>query len=166
MERGVERWTVDCFCGAKDDDGERMLACDVCGVWQHTGCAGIPDLDAIHARFICLRSDRICTSAETTTTRPKVQKIERLKTLEKEHKDALERAVSLNIPHAVDADEEESAESITEESSQKQEEDATISKEQCSDAITNWNEVVEKLFNRDETGKLRLNRDATGLIRK
>ncbi|OIT03106.1 PREDICTED: uncharacterized protein LOC109225261 [Nicotiana attenuata] len=102
-------------------------------------------------------------SAEITTTPPKMQKIERLKTLEKEHKDALERAVSLNIPHAVDADEEESTESITEESSQKQEEDASTSKAQCSDARTNWNEVVEKLFNRDETGKLRLKRDATGL---
>ncbi|XP_060182692.1 PHD finger protein At1g33420 [Lycium barbarum] len=55
MERGLERWTVDCYCGAKDDDGERMLACDVCGVWQHTRCAGIPDLDAVPARFICLR---------------------------------------------------------------------------------------------------------------
>ncbi|KAI3824738.1 hypothetical protein L1987_06209 [Smallanthus sonchifolius] len=28
MERGVETWTLDCSCGAKDDDGERMLACD------------------------------------------------------------------------------------------------------------------------------------------
>ncbi|XP_076942343.1 PHD finger protein At1g33420-like [Bidens hawaiensis] len=32
MERGEETWTLDCSCGAKDDDGERMLACDVCGV--------------------------------------------------------------------------------------------------------------------------------------
>uniref|UniRef100_A0A5B6YRI8 Zinc finger PHD-type domain-containing protein n=2 Tax=Davidia involucrata TaxID=16924 RepID=A0A5B6YRI8_DAVIN len=55
MERGVERWTVDCSCGAKDDDGERMLACDTCGVWQHTRCAGIPDFDAVPARFICHR---------------------------------------------------------------------------------------------------------------
>ncbi|GJN16992.1 hypothetical protein PR202_gb04029 [Eleusine coracana subsp. coracana] len=29
MERGLEDWTVDSSCGAKDDDGERMLACDV-----------------------------------------------------------------------------------------------------------------------------------------
>ncbi|KAJ8563148.1 hypothetical protein K7X08_031600 [Anisodus acutangulus] len=55
MERGMERWIVDCYCGAKDDDGERMLACDACGVWQHTRCAGIPDMDAVPARFICLR---------------------------------------------------------------------------------------------------------------
>ncbi|CAK9183641.1 unnamed protein product [Ilex paraguariensis] len=53
MERGVERWTVECSCGAKDDDGERMLACDACGVWQHTRCAGILDFDAVPARFVC-----------------------------------------------------------------------------------------------------------------
>ncbi|KAJ7975546.1 PHD finger protein family [Quillaja saponaria] len=55
MERGVERWTVDCNCGAKDDDGERMLACDNCGVWQHTRCSGIHDADPVPARFVCPR---------------------------------------------------------------------------------------------------------------
>ncbi|KAJ0775641.1 putative chromatin regulator PHD family [Helianthus annuus] len=53
MERGEETWTLDCSCGAKDDDGERMLACDVCGVWQHTRCAGIPDCDVVPAQFVC-----------------------------------------------------------------------------------------------------------------
>lgn len=109
-------------------------------------------------------------SAETATTPPKVQKIERLKTLEKEHEDALERAVSLNIPHAVGVDEEESStqkeeepmEDINFEASQEHGEDASTSKAQGSDARTNWNEVVKKLFNRDETGKLQLKREATG----
>lgn len=55
MERGVERWTVDCICGAKDDDGERMLACDVCSVWQHTRCSGIHDTETVPARFVCHR---------------------------------------------------------------------------------------------------------------
>ncbi|XWS33074.1 hypothetical protein CRYUN_Cryun22dG0047400 [Craigia yunnanensis] len=55
VERGIERWTVDCSCGAKDDDGERMLACDVCGVWQHTRCSGINDSDAVPAKFVCYR---------------------------------------------------------------------------------------------------------------
>ncbi|KAL7104243.1 hypothetical protein ACP275_08G231900 [Erythranthe tilingii] len=47
---------------------------------------------------------------ETVTTPPKVQKQERKQTIEKEHKDALERAVSLNIPHAVGSTEEEEEE--------------------------------------------------------
>ncbi|CAO2827420.1 unnamed protein product [Amaranthus hypochondriacus] len=54
LERGIERWTVDCSCGARDDDGERMLACDVCGVWQHTRCAGIRDFEIVPAKFICI----------------------------------------------------------------------------------------------------------------
>lgn len=58
MERGVESWVVDCSCGARDDDGERMLACDVCGVWQHTRCSMILDSDAVPARYVC----RICSS--------------------------------------------------------------------------------------------------------
>ncbi|KAL8210259.1 hypothetical protein R6Q57_006991 [Mikania cordata] len=57
MERGMETWTLDCSCGAKDDDGERMLACDVCGVWQHTRCAGILDSDSVPMKFVCSRCD-------------------------------------------------------------------------------------------------------------
>lgn len=55
MERGTENWTVDCMCGAKDDDGERMLACDTCGVWQHTRCAGIEKYDGLPETFVCSR---------------------------------------------------------------------------------------------------------------
>ncbi|TVU25939.1 hypothetical protein EJB05_28460, partial [Eragrostis curvula] len=53
MERGVDKWTVDCLCGAKDDDGERMLSCDSCHVWQHTRCAGISDFDQVPKRYVC-----------------------------------------------------------------------------------------------------------------
>ncbi|XP_031473249.1 PHD finger protein At1g33420 isoform X2 [Nymphaea colorata] len=53
MERGTDSWTVDCQCGAQDDDGERMLACDVCGVWQHTRCVGIPDFEEEPTKFVC-----------------------------------------------------------------------------------------------------------------
>ncbi|KAK3027754.1 hypothetical protein RJ639_042246 [Escallonia herrerae] len=71
MERGVERWTVDCSCGAKDDDGERMLACDVCSVWQHTRCAGIPDSDAVPAKYVCHRHR--CAKGHMTKTNCKVE---------------------------------------------------------------------------------------------
>ncbi|XP_024524457.1 PHD finger protein PERSISTENT TAPETAL CELL 1 [Selaginella moellendorffii] len=54
-EGGNDSWIVDCPCGAKDDDGERMIACDVCEVWQHTRCGGIADPDPIPARFLCAR---------------------------------------------------------------------------------------------------------------
>lgn len=53
MERGVDNWTVICSCGAMDDDGERMLSCDSCHVWQHTRCAGISDFDQVPKRYVC-----------------------------------------------------------------------------------------------------------------
>nr|GMC67561.1 sn1-specific diacylglycerol lipase alpha isoform X1 [Ipomoea batatas] len=119
-------------------------------------------------------------SVETITSAPKVPKMERLQTIKQEHKDALERAVSLNIPHAVSATEEEepsgthkeeSAEeiSITAEPSEeeieedngkeKSEEDASKGKETSSKRITNWDELAERLFKKDETGQMVLNRD-------
>ncbi|XP_008802928.2 PHD finger protein At1g33420-like [Phoenix dactylifera] len=58
MERGLENWIVDCDCGAKDDDGERMMACDACGVWQHTRCAGISDHDEVPAKYVCRKCIR------------------------------------------------------------------------------------------------------------
>lgn len=54
-EGGADNWTVDCGCGAKDDDGERMVACDICEVWQHTRCGGIDDAEAAPPLFICER---------------------------------------------------------------------------------------------------------------
>ncbi|KAK6125644.1 hypothetical protein DH2020_040620 [Rehmannia glutinosa] len=65
MERGIERWIVDCVCGAKDDDGERMLACDVCSIWQHTRCAGILDSNAVPAKFFCHRCRRMGQTTKT-----------------------------------------------------------------------------------------------------
>lgn len=29
-EGGSDGWKVKCECGAEDDDGERMVACDIC----------------------------------------------------------------------------------------------------------------------------------------
>ncbi|EAZ17917.1 hypothetical protein OsJ_33464 [Oryza sativa Japonica Group] len=53
MERGVDKWTVKCSCGATDDDGERMLSCDTCHMWMHTRCAGISDFDRVPKRYVC-----------------------------------------------------------------------------------------------------------------
>lgn len=123
-------------------------------------------------------------SSETITTAPKVPKMERLQTIKQEHKDALERAVSLNIPHAVSATEddepsgphkEESAEEISigaepsqkeieeenrkEEGEKKREDAASKRKETSRKSITDWDELTEKLFKKDETGQMVLNRD-------
>lgn len=55
LERGTETWVVDCICGTKDDDGERMLACDSCSVWQHTICNGIGDYEEVPETFVCMK---------------------------------------------------------------------------------------------------------------
>lgn len=93
-------------------------------------------------------------SAETVVTKaPQEKRMERLNTLEKEHKDALERAVSLNIPHAVSAAEEEEEECNNAEASEPK------SKKK------NWDEVVEKLFHRSNSGELVLNENVDGTDR-
>lgn len=103
--------------------------------------------------------------AETVTTAPNIQKFERLRTKEKEHKDALERAVSLDIPHAVTSLDKGNPDSNPqdEESRPSQEEksaDVVLDdKARLRDSKTNWNEVVKKLMMRDKSGKLRLKRE-------
>ncbi|KAG5052914.1 hypothetical protein JHK87_005112 [Glycine soja] len=48
-----DNWKVRCECGAQDDDGERMVACDICEVWQHTRCCGIDDSETVPPLFVC-----------------------------------------------------------------------------------------------------------------
>ncbi|KAK3442503.1 hypothetical protein EUGRSUZ_B02649 [Eucalyptus grandis] len=50
---------VDCACGTKEDDGERMIACAVCEVWQHTWCVQIPNSEEVPGIFICKRCEQV-----------------------------------------------------------------------------------------------------------
>ncbi|KAG6392692.1 hypothetical protein SASPL_146916 [Salvia splendens] len=61
-EGGIESWTVRCKCGARDDDGERMVACDICEAWQHTHCCGIGEAETVPRLFVC---EACCTSLVT-----------------------------------------------------------------------------------------------------
>ncbi|XP_059291840.1 PHD finger protein MALE STERILITY 1 [Lycium ferocissimum] len=49
---------VDCLCGTKDEDGERMISCDICEVWQHTRCVNIPNHEAIPDIFLCNKCEQ------------------------------------------------------------------------------------------------------------
>ncbi|GAU22412.1 hypothetical protein TSUD_122980 [Trifolium subterraneum] len=99
-------------------------------------------------------------SSKTVTVAPTIQKFERLKTLEKEHKDALERAVSLNVPHAVDSAEEEPLENNGEGSGINGDKEASSSTEtKPSGGRLNWEEVVEKLLKKNETGEKHIEDD-------
>lgn len=95
---------------------------------------------------VWLQELRDKSKEEVVTMAPKEKRMERLSTLEKEHKDALERAVSLNIPHAVSSAEEEAEEECIEAG-------ASESKTKKK----NWDEVVEKLFHRSNSGEFVFN---------
>ncbi|KAI3824319.1 hypothetical protein L1987_05775 [Smallanthus sonchifolius] len=66
-EGGADNWVVNCKCGARDDDGERMMACDLCEVWQHTRCSGIDDGEVVPPLFVCYR----CCDSIGAQTHPK-----------------------------------------------------------------------------------------------
>lgn len=108
--------------------------------------------------------DRLKECTETVTTAPQIPKIERLQTLEQEHKDALERAVSLNVPHAVPKIEEgeSSGEKSTEpcEDVGKEDRSASKARSKSSGARTNWDDLARMLFQKDESRQLLLKRDA------
>lgn len=97
----------------------------------------------------------------TATTAPKVQRFERKQTLEKEHKDALERAVSLKVPHAVNSMEDEEASHQDDETQEPppSQSGESSTKTKPSSGRTNWDEVVETLFHRSESGDLRLRKE-------
>ncbi|KAI4385851.1 hypothetical protein MLD38_003841 [Melastoma candidum] len=52
---------VDCGCGAAEDDGERMIACDICEVMQHSRCVRIPDCEELPHIFLCKRCEEEIT---------------------------------------------------------------------------------------------------------
>ncbi|KAI4357393.1 hypothetical protein L6164_001344 [Bauhinia variegata] len=49
---------VDCTCGTKEDDGERMVSCDICEILQHTRCVRIPNDEEIPHIFLCRRCEQ------------------------------------------------------------------------------------------------------------
>ena len=60
---GSEDWMVWCRgCGVTDDDGERMVECDLCKVWEHTRCGGIPDDEEPGPTYVC----KACAAATAT----------------------------------------------------------------------------------------------------
>ncbi|KAI0496013.1 hypothetical protein KFK09_022320 [Dendrobium nobile] len=57
FECGNGEEVVDCLCGAKEEDGERMVSCDICEVWQHRRCVRIQNGDEVPCVFLCGRCE-------------------------------------------------------------------------------------------------------------
>ncbi|URE01018.1 Lipase 3 N-terminal region [Musa troglodytarum] len=91
-------------------------------------------------------------------TAPPEQKMSRKLSLEQEHKNALERAVTLYVPQAVVAATGDHSE-VTGAAPSQGQEGATSSNGSKSSCRTNWDELVDKLFTRNESGNLDLKKD-------
>ncbi|KAF3904343.1 hypothetical protein AA313_de0205032 [Arthrobotrys entomopaga] len=69
LETEENNWIFDCVCGIHGvnyDDGSYSIACDKCGVWQHTECLGLPQSAAEEEEFICDR----CRDKQKLATTP------------------------------------------------------------------------------------------------
>ncbi|KAL6606974.1 hypothetical protein ACP70R_028195 [Stipagrostis hirtigluma subsp. patula] len=95
--------------------------------------------------------------SESAMTPPPQQKMERMQSFEEEHKSALQRAKTLDVPHAADLSEVE----IQEDASTAPPSDthSETTTEPKSAGRTSWDELVDKLFTRDEDGKLVVKKD-------
>lgn len=49
---------MDCTCGTIEDDGERMVSCDICEIWQHSRCVRIPNDEEIPHIFLCKKCEQ------------------------------------------------------------------------------------------------------------
>eukprot|EP01026_Neomeris_dumetosa_P063055 TRINITY_DN59811_c1_g1_i15.p1 TRINITY_DN59811_c1_g1~~TRINITY_DN59811_c1_g1_i15.p1 ORF type:complete len:430 (-),score=58.40 TRINITY_DN59811_c1_g1_i15:477-1766(-) len=50
---GYDECTTQCSCGIIDDDGARMIQCELCNAWMHTRCMGIEDIQEAPESFTC-----------------------------------------------------------------------------------------------------------------
>ncbi|EPS73254.1 calmodulin-binding heat-shock protein, partial [Genlisea aurea] len=148
------------FCRCGRFPPEVRTAIPVDGRFEHIvlSCNAISDHAII---WIQRQTEKALQSAAaeedvTVTTPPTDQKLDRRLTLEKEHKDAMDRAVSLNIPHAeafAETRDEESSSSNRGKGVENPEEE-----EPQHDIVRlskppnkNWNTVMEKLLHRSKS---------------
>lgn len=93
---------------------------------------------------------------------PAKQRMERQETLTKEHKQeykaALQRAVSLSVPHAYSPPSEygtfDESEDVEKYNSCKLSSESSVGSSGKSKSKVSWNELIERLFDRDESGHM------------
>lgn len=86
-----------------------------------------------------------------TLTPPSAQKMVRMQTLKQEHKEAIERAMSLNVPHTEGLQDECNVDDQEEE-----EEVEEGGMEMKPNAKLRWDVLVSSLFEQGETGQVLL----------
>lgn len=150
-----------CRCGRYPPEVRTAIPVD--GRFEHIvlSCNATSDHAIIWIQREAEKALQILKENESITIPPKLQRFDRLQSIEKEHKVALERAVSLKIPHAVTTktpdEEEKEPLTKTSEDCYNQEELAKNDlhvepPRQNGDgpstkpAHANWNDLVERLL--------------------
>lgn len=148
------------FCRCGRFPPEVRTAIPVEGRFEHVvlSCSTTSDHGIYWIERESQKALELMINSKKETTPPPQQKMERLQSFEEEHKNALQRAKTLDVPHAADLSEEE----IQEEDSTAPPSDthSETTTETKSGGRTSWDELMEKLFTRDEDGRLVVNKDA------
>ncbi|KAG9454741.1 hypothetical protein H6P81_007645 [Aristolochia fimbriata] len=133
---------------------EVRTAIPVDGRFEHIvlSCNAASDHEIIWIEKESTKALEVMKEKETATEPPSRQRFETKCTLEKEHKDAVERAVSLNVRHAMS-----STDRLTEDTHvvvESNTDEVPLSELKSSGSTTEWDIFVEKLFSKDESGNV------------
>ncbi|BAF19229.1 Os06g0256300 [Oryza sativa Japonica Group] len=147
------------FCRCGRFPPEVRTAIPVEGRFEHIvlSCSTTSDHAIVWIERESEKALELMKGNEKPTTPPAQQKMERLQSFEEEHKNALERAKTLDVPHAVDLSEVEIQEGSSPTPPSDTHSEATS--EAKSAGRTSWDELMHKLFTRDEGGKLVVKED-------
>ncbi|KAG9454743.1 hypothetical protein H6P81_007647 [Aristolochia fimbriata] len=142
------------FCRCGRFPPEVRTAIPVDGRFEHIvlSCNAGTDHEIVWIERESTKALEVMKENKTVTEPPSRQRFERKHTLEKEHKGALERAVSLDVPHAVSSTEgpAEDTDVVVESNANE----VSLSELKSSENKTDWDILLERLFIKDESGKL------------
>ncbi|KAG9454742.1 hypothetical protein H6P81_007646 [Aristolochia fimbriata] len=147
------------FCRCGRFPPEVRTAIPVDGRFEHIvlSCNAASDHEIISITRESTKALEVMMENIPVTEPPSRQRFEKKQTLEKEHKDALERAVSLNVPHAVSSTDRPTDDiHVVIESNGNE---VPLSELKPSGITTSWDALIERLFSKDESGSLILNKD-------
>jgi hypothetical protein len=147
------------FCRCGRYPPEVRTAIPVEGRFEHVvlSCSTTSDHALAWIERESIKALELMKENGNATTPPAQQKMEKLHSFQEEHKSALERAKTLEVPHAIDISEEENHVGVCPAPSSDTHSETTS--EAKSAGRTSWDELVDRLFTRDEDGKLIVNRD-------
>ncbi|KAJ4792919.1 alpha/beta-Hydrolases superfamily protein [Rhynchospora pubera] len=134
------------FCRCGRFPPEVKTAIPVEGRFEHIvlSCNATSDHAILWIEREAKKALELMKQAGRSDTQQLEKRMSRKESLQQEHRIALEKAVTLQVPHAVDPDEEEPG---------------VASTSGAKSGQTNWDDLVEKLFVKNSSGRLKLKKD-------